>query len=92
MKKILFAIAIVFMVSFGARAQYFGNDNLFNDWNDIGNGLDKFDEYDDLRGGGTPGFPGGHGTGNTQAPLGSGLVVLTALGAGYAMKKRQREE
>lgn len=90
MKKILFAIAIVFMVGFGAKAQYFGNDNLFNDWNDIGNGLDKFDEYDNLRGGG-PGIPS-HGGSDTPAPLGSGLVVLTALGAGYAMKKRQREE
>ena len=85
MKKIILAVAIVLTMGFGAMAQ--GNDNLFTDWNDISNGLDMTGDNfgNGLR---DPGFPGGHGGGDTPAPLGSGLVVLTALGAGYALSKR----
>lgn len=96
MKRILLAIALVSMIGLGASAQRFGSsDGFFNNWEDVGNGLDKFDDFDNLRGGG-PGGPalpgGGHGTGgDPSAPLGSGLVVLTALGAGYAFARRKRD-
>ena len=29
-------------------------------------------------------------TNNEPAPIGNGLIILTALGAGYAMKKRKK--
>ena len=80
MKKILFAIAIVLMVSFTANAQ---RDGFFNDWEDVSNGLDR----DNVS---MPELPSYHGLDdNQEAPLGSGLLVLTALGAGYALKKRR---
>jgi hypothetical protein len=92
MKKILLAIALVSMIGLGASAQRFGSsDSFFNNWEDVGNGLDKFDDFDNLRGG-EPVIPGGHGSGNdVPAPLGSGIAVLTALGAGYAFARRKRD-
>ena len=89
MKKILLAIALVLAIGLGANAQR--GDGFFNNWNDVGNGLDKFDDFDNgLRGDG-PVTPG-HGGGDQPAPLGSGLLVLTALGAGYAVARRKREK
>ena len=92
MKKILLTIALTITLGFTASAQR-GGDGYFTDWNDISNGLDKFDDFGNgLRDGGTPGTPGGHGGGDTPAPLGSGLLILGALGAGYAVAKRKREK
>ena len=85
MKKLLLALAIVLTMGLTANAQ---RDGFFNDWDDVGNGLDKINTYEPLR---DPGFPGGHNGGDTPAPLGSGLLVLTALGAGYAMLKKREE-
>ena len=83
MKKILLAAALVIAMGLGANAQ---RDNFFNDWEDLDNGLDR--ESIDL-----PALPGSHGDPNdVSAPLGSGLFVLTALGAGYAVARRKREE
>ena len=42
-----------------------------------------------------PNFPGlpGHGeTGNQDAPLGTGIAIMTALGAAYLVGKRRKEE
>ena len=88
MKKILFAIAIVLTISFTANAQG-RNDAFFNDWSS--------DNNDSWRTttlaivvpssnsiGGIEGDPSG-------APLGSGLLVLTALGAGYAVARKKRK-
>ena len=81
MKKIILALAIVLSVSLTANAQ---RDGFFNDWDDYGNGLDRT-EID------MPALPT-HGLDQNQnAPLGSGLLVLTALGAGYAMLKKREE-
>lgn len=85
MKKVLVTLAIVVAFGFAANAQYFSsqNDNFFNTWDDIGNGLDK-------PGTELPGLPGGHGgTGDVPVPLGSGLLILAALGATYALKKKR---
>ena len=39
------------------------------------------------------GLPNGHGlTSDSGAPLGSGLLVLTALGAAYLVGKRRKED
>ena len=88
MKKILLAVAIVLSMSLCSYAQY-NSDNFFMDWSDVSNGIDNNDNFGNgLR---DPGFPG-HGGGNTPAPLGSGLIILGALGAGYAVARRKREE
>ena len=83
MKKILFAIAIVITMGMTANAQ---RDAFFT-WNDAsddnsrytGNGV-NFD------------LPTQHGdTGDQTTPLGTGLLIMTALGAGYAVAKRRKE-
>ena len=82
MKKILFAIAFVMMMVLGANAQ---SDGWFKA---------SGDDYSQ-RAGTSPdiALPGQHGLTNDQAsPLGSGILVLTALGAGYAIARRKREE
>ena len=90
MKKIIFAAALVLAIGLCADAQRGGKDSFFTEWDDVSNGLDKFDDFGNgLR---NPGLPGGHGGGDTPAPLGSGLIILGALGAGYAVARRKREE
>ena len=44
------------------------------------------------RGGGFPGLPGHGETDNGDAPLGTGIAVLTALGAAYLIGKRRKED
>jgi hypothetical protein len=84
MKKLLLSQTLVLAMGLCANAQ---RDSYFNDWDDVGNGLDKIEfDYGGLR---DPGLPGGHGGGDTPAPLGTGLVILTALGAGYAFAKKR---
>jgi hypothetical protein len=86
MKKIILALAIVLTLGLGANAQYFngGKDGFFNDWEDLDNGLERTD---------LPELPSAHGQNTNQsAPLGSGLIILGAMGSGYAMAKRRREE
>ena len=85
MKKIILALAIVLAVGLTANAQRGGRDSFFNDWDDVSNGLDRTSSL--------PALPTAHGdTDDVSAPLGSGLVILTALGAGYAVARRKREE
>lgn len=84
MKKIIFAIALVMTMALSANAQ---RDGFFSDYS---NGLDREQEFGIV-------LPSsiGMSTGpsnDINAPLGSGLLVLTALGAGYAMARRKREE
>ena len=82
MKKILFAIAIVLTIGLTANAQ--GRDSFFS-WNDADNetyrGGGSSDDFD---------LPSQHGQ-NTDStvPVGSGLLIMTALGAAYALKKKQ---
>ena len=83
MKKILFAIALVMMMGLGASAQrgsdgFFGND--YSSDRDMGNPNNL--------GLGLPSDNIGSTT-NESVPLGTGLLILTALGAGYALKKKQ---
>ncbi len=87
MKKIVLAIALVLAIGLGAKAQIGLSDAFINDWA----------QSDLLRDGGLglilPGLPGEHGgTGDVPgAPLGSGLLILGALGAGYAIIKKKDE-
>ena len=87
MKKILLTIALVLTMVLGASAQ---SDGFFKNYRD--------DVYGDRGGTGSdplmPALPGGGvGAYNTDqgAPLGSGLLVLTALGAGYAVARRRQK-
>ncbi len=83
MKKLVLSIALVLALGLGASAQ---RDSFFSDWEDVGNGLDRIEDI-------LPGLPNNHGlTDDIEAPLGSGLLILTALGAGYAVAKKRREE
>ncbi len=81
MKKILFAIALVFTLSV-ANAQ---KDGFFN-WN--GNDEDGiYRDIDNL----SFTLPSAHGSNiDYDAPLGSGIAILTLLGAGYAIKRRRK--
>ena len=81
MKKILFAIAFVMMVSFGANAQ---SDGWFKSGGE--------DNYSGRTGTDIV-LPSGHGLQDDQTgsvPVGSGIFVLTALGAGYAIARRRK--
>lgn len=81
MKNIFLAIVLVFAFGLCANAQ---RDSFFNDWEDVGNGLDR-------TGIEMPTLPGSHCiTDDVTAPLGSGLLVLTALGGAYALRKRAK--
>lgn len=40
----------------------------------------------------TPGLPGHGETGDQDAPLGSGIVLLASLGAAYLVGKKRNEE
>ena len=84
MKKILFAIAIVMMLGVTANAQH-GRDALFTYDNIDRDAMSDPNAY----GFALPGGPMG-GSGDQNAPLGSGLLVLTALGAGYAVCRKKR--
>ena len=85
MKKIIFAIAIVLTLGFTAVAQH-GTDGFFGANDNASEGR-MSDPNQGL------GLPQGNigSTGNESAPLGTGLLIMTALGAGYALKKRHEE-
>ena len=81
MKKIIFAIALVMTMGLCANAQ----DGFFYNWDYSMN--DRTDDPND------PAFtlPSYHGSDyDTPAPLGSGLIILGALGAGYAVARKRR--
>ena len=84
MKKILFAVALTITLSLTASAQFnINTDSFFNDWEQS----DRLDV-----GGFNFVLPSTHGFGvdTPSAPLGSGLLILGALGVGYAVAKRRR--
>ena len=85
MKKFLFSIALTITLGFTASAQY--TDGFFNDWD---NGFDRTGTGNEI------GFvlPASHGNGldTPSAPLGSGLLILTALGAGYTVSRRRKNQ
>ena len=83
MKKILFAIAIIMTMVLSASAQrdgfFSGYDSSYGDRmgnpNELGLGL--------------PSSTIGEAT-NESAPLGTGLLIMTALGGAYLIRKREK--
>ncbi len=91
MKKQIITLTIILgmaMTGF-AQSSMFHRENSGNNGNAIYQGRSFFTKE-----GGTP-TPSnpGHGQGDNQnAPLGSGIAMLTALGAAYLVGKKRREE
>ena len=84
MKKIVFSIALTITLGLTASAQ--SHTDSFVDWTDENSGRTLVDDWAII-------FPAQHFSNTDQegAPLGSGLLVLTALGAGYAVNKKHRK-
>ena len=90
MKKLALTIAVVFGMALGAHA-----DGPENQGGLFQRGVLPEDEYDmnGTKGGVLlPLFPMHGEDANQPAPLGTGLVVLTALGAAYLVGKKRKEE
>lgn len=83
MKKIIFAIAIILTIGFNANAQR--TDAIVNDW-----GMGSNNEWRDAITLTIPTGALGGINGDIDAPLGSGLLVLTALGAGYVLTRKKK--
>ena len=82
MKKMFFVLALVFVLGIDMAAQR--KDGFFNDFdNGPYNRIENPENVLNLPSG-TLGS-----TNSEPAPLGNGLVILTALGLGYAIKKRK---
>lgn len=78
MKKFFLTIAVLVLMGFCCKAQ----TDLFFDWTDADEEMNRYDPYGDVN----FGLPAAHGLDHdSEAPLGSGLLVLTALGAIYAV-------
>ena len=84
MKKILLAIAIILTLGFNANAQR--NDAFFNTWSSSNDDSWRTTIALTIPSGGLGAIEGDP----SGAPLGSGILVLTALGAGYAAAKKKR--
>ena len=83
MKKTIMTLAIVLGLSVASFAQ----GGLFQ----RGNTPDNNNEMN--RGFIAPGLPGSHGlTENQDAPIGSGIALLTAFGAAYLVGKRRKDD
>ena len=85
MKKILFAIAIVLTLGYTANAQ--GRDGFFSSWDNNNNRDPEWNTTDFI----VPNIVLGDNN-DVNAPLGSGLLVLTALGAGYAVARKKSKK
>ena len=85
MKKFLFSIVLTITLGFTASAQFnINTDSFFNDW----------EQSDRLEVGGFSFvLPSTHGFGvdTPSAPLGSGLLILGALGVGYAIARKRKQ-
>ena len=85
MKKIVFAIVLVLTIGLSASAQ---SDGFFRGGSDYSGGRESAAGTLPMLPGGTVGQYGADQP--ATAPIGSGLIILTALGAGYAMAKKRK--
>ena len=95
MKKLALTISIVLGLSMTTFA---GGDGLFNRANNANNGVSGYSYFSNSRMDGdmpdTPILPNHNLDGNQSAtaPVGSGIVLLAALGGAYLVGKKRREE
>ena len=88
MKKLALTTAIVLALSLTTFAQ----DGMFHRANSGENGTSLYESRGGFNKGFGPNLPGHGETGNSDAPLGSGIVLLASLGAAYMVAKKRREE
>jgi len=93
MKKTIITLSILL----GMTMTSFADGGLFNRGNNGKNGkASGYSLYFNTKGGGdemeTPMLPPHGQDDNEPAPLGSGIAMLTLLGAGYVVAKKRREE
>ena len=91
MKKTLLTIAIVLGMTIGAMAQQFQSYQQQQQGGGLfGLGAQRMDnQYLDNRTAGLIDLPNQHGL-ETDAPLGTGALLLIGFGAAYALKKRKK--
>lgn len=82
MKKIVLTLVLMLSMSLYMPAQR--NDMFFRTDNDVYNRMDNPNDI----GLNVPSSPLGS-TNSEPAPLGNGLIILTAIGLGYAVKNRK---
>lgn len=76
------AVSVMLASPLAVAAQNGGSDGLFNGYRSDGGG----DNYRDIN------VSGGNETmSNQQLPVGSGCLILTALGAAYLIRKKSRD-
>ena len=83
MKKILLATALIMMIGLFANAQ--GRDGFFSSWDNDNYENRATDPSFSLN------FPNHFDSDDNGAPLGSGLIILSALGAGYAVARKRKK-
>ena len=94
MKKLTITLALVLGLAMTTFAQ---GGSMFHRENSGDNGNAVYQDRSYYKAGGetplsSPGLPFHGGNSNADAPLGSGIALLTALGAAYAVAKKRREE
>ena len=92
MKKLIMTAAIVLGLAMMSYAQGGGMFHRANNAKNGGDGYALYESKGDIKGGGFPGLPGHGETGDGDAPLGSGIALLTAIGAAYLVGKKRKEE
>ena len=93
MKKLTLTIAIVLGLTMTSFAEDDGG--LFNRADNARNGVSGYTYFNGSRLGedpAAPALPAHHQYTNQSAPLGSGIVLLAALGGAYLVGKKRREE
>ena len=90
MKKLVLTLAIVLGMTFGASAQYFGDNGQPQGGGLFGRGATPEGPAYAEGGNGTPLLPIHGQEGNQDAPLGSGVLLLIGLGAAYAVAKKKK--
>ena len=90
MKKLTITLTVILGLSMTTFAQgsMFHRENSRDNGNAVYESKGNLFRTDPL----TPGLPIHGQTSNQDAPLGSGIALLTALGAAYLVGKKRREE
>ena len=89
MKKLIMTTALVLGLSMTTFAQ----TSIFQRENSGEKGTSLYESKGGFnKGGFGPNLPGHGETGDGDAPLGSGIVLLASLGAAYMVAKKRREE